>query len=112
MKINPAKPTISIAYNFNFDDDSGLSYEYGLKAFEKGESFNTNCLDFFSSDFQKTHEVVVFRLNSSKLALTYISIGELLSNEFKSEYNNQKEIRESHDLHKMLLADAFTWRDI
>lgn len=86
-----------IIIHFDFTDGTEVSYQEGL---ELKDDFTTNCLDFFSFD-EATYEVVVIDKNGNKL-----SRNGLLGKNIYTE----KEIRKSHNIHKMLKAGSFNWR--
>ena len=85
-----------INIHFDFTDGSELSYIEGNKA-EAG--FNTNCLSFFC--FDTKDDVKVIKKDGS-----YILKSELLG---YSGYTD-REIREAHNLEKMLKANSFKWK--
>ena len=87
-----------ITIHFDFTDGSELSYIEGLEA-EQG--FTTNCLDFFC--FDVLDDVKVIKKDGS-----YILKSELLGS---SEYTD-KEIREAHNIQKMLKANSFSWKKV
>jgi hypothetical protein len=83
-----------ITIHWDFVDGTEISYAEGK---EKGDNFTTNCLDFFRID----RDVIVVKKNCE-----WISSIELRSN---SKYHTAKFIRNVHNIHKMLVAGAFTW---
>lgn len=88
-----------IKIHYDFTNDTELSYQEGLN---KQDNFNTCCLDFFSF-YHKCEDVIVVKQNGE-----YISRNELLSSEYV-KYTD-KQIREEHDILKMLKAGSFKWR--
>jgi hypothetical protein len=87
-----------IKINFNFTDGTEVSY---LEGCELKDDFTTNCLDFFNND-EKVDDVIVVDKQGNILSRKL-----LMSN--KSEYTN-RDMREEHNLQKMLKANAFNWR--
>ena len=84
-----------ITIHYDFVDGTEISYQEGLS---KKDNFTTNCLIFFTTN---KHVRVVKKDGS------YIDSIELLKND--GQYTN-KEIRQSHNIFKMLVADIFEWR--
>ena len=84
-----------ITIHFDFTDGTELSY---IKGFELGDNFTTCCLDFFSFD-TNVDDVIVLCNDGSK-----ISRNELLLND--GRYTD-KQIRKSHNIHRMLVAGSF-----
>lgn len=89
-----------IKIHFDYTDGTELSYQEGL---DKGDGFNTNCLDFFTTDNDAFDVIVVDKKGNS------ISRNELLNN--IGNYTT-KEIRPEHNILKMLKANSFNWRKI
>lgn len=87
---------ITIRWDFKLGDE--LPYAQGLEALEAGESFCTNCLEFFSAD---NLGAMVVRRNGGRLRVI-----DLLENSGKY---TQKRITPVHNLHKMLIAGSFNW---
>jgi hypothetical protein len=83
-----------IIIHFDYTDGTELSYQEGI---EKGSNFTTCCLDFFS--FDTLDNVIVLQKDGS-----YIDRDELLTNHNKY---SSKEIRTSHNIQKLLKANAF-----
>ena len=90
----------AIYINYDFVSGKELSYGEGLEA---TDTFETNCLDFFNTDsLTEWNDVVVINKNNE-----YISCKDLL--EDSTPYTS-KEIRMSHNIHKMLVSNSFTWQ--
>lgn len=87
---------ITIRWDFKLGDE--LPYAQALEALEAGESFCTNCLEFFSAD---NLGAMVVRRKGGRLRVI-----DLLEN--SGEYT-QKRITPVHNLHKMLVAGSFNW---
>lgn len=87
-----------ITIHIDFVTGEELSYIEGL---EKGDKFATNCLTFFSNSIEADVKVVDKQGR-------YIIKSELMSNE-DTQYTN-KFMRGSHNITKMLIAGAFTWK--
>ncbi len=87
-----------IKIHFDFTDGTEVSYERGclLK-----DNFTTNCLDFFNNN-EDVNDVVVIDSKGN-----YISRKILMSNQ---SFYTKKHMKKSHDLQKMLKANAFDWR--
>jgi len=85
-----------INIHFDFTNGSELSYIEGKI---KKKDFNTNCLGFFSFDTED--DVKVIKKDGS-----YILKSELLG---YSGYT-AREIREGHNIEKMLRANSFKWQ--
>ena len=92
------KNTIYIHYDFT--NNSELSYADGRKS---KTSFSTCCLSFFRFDKLTTQRDVIIIRNDGR----YISAWELLEN--TGEYCD-KEIRISHNIEKMFIANKFKWK--
>lgn len=88
---------IKIRYDYKLGDE--LPYAQAMEALNKGESFSTNCLEFFSAD---NPSAVVIKQDGG-----YIVVRTLLEN--TGEHTN-KHIRKEHNLHKMLVAGLFNWK--
>lgn len=84
-----------IEIHYDFTDGSELSYIEGKNC---KEGFTTNCLEFFSTSNPNAY---VLRDDGGLL-----SVQDLLRNDRRFI---DKEIREAHDLRKMLVAEAFEW---
>lgn len=85
-----------------FNIGNEISYIEGveeLSQFGVNTEFCTNCLDFFSFDTEC--EVKVIKRNGN-----YILKSELLQN---TCIYTEKEIRVSHNIHRMLVAGSFNW---
>lgn len=89
----PQSPPEGIIIHWDFTTGEELSYIEGL---QKGSGFCTHCLDFFSLD---TGCNVIVRRKDGKV-INLASIQE----------HSVKEIREAHNIHKMLVAGAFNWK--
>lgn len=86
--------SIVIRYDFSLGDE----LPYGIAKTKTG-GFSTNCLEFFSTDYPNA---VIVRKDGA-----FIKVIDLLNN---VGGHTQKHIRHAHNLHKMLIADSFTWR--
>jgi len=84
-----------IRVHYDFTDGSELSYIEGKNC--KG-AFTTNCLEFFSTSNPNTF---IVKRDGGRM-----SVQDLLRND---GFITKKEIREAHDLRKMLVAGAFEW---
>lgn len=84
-----------IIIHFDFVDGTELSYVEGKNCLG---AFTTNCLEFFSTD---NPSASIVKRDGGKM-----SVQDLLNNDGRF---TDKEIRESHDLRKMLVAGAFEW---
>jgi hypothetical protein len=82
-----------IIIHYDFTDGTEVSFKEGLTL---GDNFKTNCLDFFNMD-EKVDEVMVIKKDGSYISRNNINL------------HTPKEIRQSHDIHKMLVADSFNW---
>ena len=82
-----------ITIHFDFSDGTEVSYADGklLK-----DNFTTHCLDFFNMD-EQVDDVVVLRKDGRKISRKSIN------------QHTVKDIRPSHDIHKMLVAGSFEW---
>jgi hypothetical protein len=82
-----------IKIHFDFTDGTEVSYVQGklLK-----DNFTTNCLDFFNMD-ENVDDVVVLKKDGSKISRKNIQLHSI------------KEIRKTHNIHKMLVSDSFNW---
>jgi len=74
-----------------------VPYAIGKEKELVGESFSTVCLDFFSFD-TKAEDVIVWKEDGTSVKR---------SNLIRSNEHTDKEIRESHDIRKMLVAGKF-----
>jgi hypothetical protein len=82
-----------IEIHYDFSDGTEVSYMEGRI---RGDNFSTHCLDFFNMD-ERVDDVVVLR-----------SDGAIISRK-NIRNHTTKEIRKSHNIHKMLVAGAFDW---
>lgn len=82
-----------ITIHFDFTDGTEVSYIQGK---ELKDNFTTNCLDFFNME-EQCDEVIVLRIDGKKISRNNI------------QSHSNKEIRKSHNIHKMLTANAFLW---
>lgn len=83
-----------ITIHFDFTDGTEVSYQEGklLK-----DNFTTCCLDFFNM-FEITYDVIITRKD-----------GKHISRKNIQNHSNGKEIRKTHNIHKMFLAGSFNW---
>lgn len=93
-----------ITINFDFVSGKEVSFVEGKDKFMCGESFETNCLEFFQFDSLAIYDDVIVKAKGGK----YISLKELLSNEDTSY--TSKEIRISHNVRKMLVAGSLEFK--
>lgn len=93
-----------ITINFDFVSGKEVSFVEGKDKFMSGESFETNCLEFFEFDSLAMYDDVIVKAKGGK----YISLKELLSNEDTSY--TSKEIRVSHNVRKMLVAGSLEFK--
>jgi len=82
-----------ITIHWDFTDGTEISYMQGKLL---GNNFTTHCLDFFNMD-EKVDDVIVLRKDGGKISRKNINNHSL------------KEIRKSHNIHKMLVAGSFNW---
>jgi hypothetical protein len=82
-----------IIIHYDFTDGSEVSFKEGITL---GDNFKTHCLDFFNMD-EKVDEVLVIKKDGSYISRKNINL------------HTPKEIRKSHNIHKMLVADSFDW---
>jgi len=80
-----------ITIHWDFKDGTELSYQEGK---ELGDNFTTHCLDFFNLD-EPVDDIIVLKKDGTKIS--------------RKDINNHtsKEIRQSHNIHKMLKAGTF-----
>lgn len=83
-----------ITIHWDFTDGSEVSYKEGL---ELKDNFTTCCLDFFNMDID-VDDVIIYRKDDK-----YISRKNI------QKHSNDKEIRDAHNIHKMLVAGYFNW---
>jgi hypothetical protein len=88
-----------ITIHYDFTDGTEVSYIEGLKL---KDNFTTNCLDFFNNDYH-VDDVVIIDKQKNKLSR------RLLMTKGDVSYTN-KDMREAHNLQKMLKANAFNWQ--
>lgn len=93
-----------ITINFDYISGNEVSFAEGRDKFVYGESFTTNCLEFFQFDSLAIYDDVIVKAKGGK----YISLKELLSNEDTSY--TSKEIRVSHNVRKMLVAGSLEFK--
>lgn len=93
-----------ITINFDFVSGKEVSFVEGRDKYMDGESFETNCLEFFQFDSLAIYDDVIVKAKGGK----YISLKELLSNEDTSY--TSKEIRVSHNVRKMLVAGSLEFK--
>ena len=84
----------TIEIHWDYVSGTELSYIAGK---ECKDDFTTNCLEFFSMD---NPWAFVIRRDGKK-----ITVQDLL----KSDKHTKKKMRKSHNIRKMLVANAFTW---
>lgn len=93
-----------ITINFDFVSGKEVSFIEGKDKYMDGESFETNCLEFFQFQSLAIYDDVIVKTKGNK----YISLKELLSNEDTSY--TTKEIRVSHNVRKMLVAGSLEFK--
>lgn len=93
-----------ITINFDYISGNEVSFAEGRDKFMDGESFETNCLEFFQFDSLVIYDDVIVKAKGGK----YISLKELLYNEDTSY--TSKEIRVSHNVRKMLVAGSLEFK--
>ena len=84
-----------IEIHYDFTDGTELSYIEGKNC--RG-AFRTNCLEFFSTS---NPNAFIMKKDGGMM-----SVQDLLRNDGRFI---EREIREAHDLRKMLVAGAFEW---
>lgn len=82
-----------ITIHWDFSDGTEVSYMQGKLL---GDNFTTHCLDFFNMD-EKVDDIVVVRNDGKRISRNNI------------QDHSFKDIRISHNLHKMLVAGSFEW---
>ncbi len=93
-----------IVINYDFTSGKELSFAEGVVAGKTGDSFETNCLDFFTPDsLNKYCDVVVVKKDKS-----YISLKDLLEN--NDDRYTVKHMRDAHRTQKMLIAGSFNFK--
>lgn len=85
-----------ITIHFDFTDGSELSY---IEAKNETKSFNTHCLDFFCFDTE-ADDVIVLKKDGTRISRKNI----------QQHVCNGKEIREAHNLHKLLRCGYFEFK--
>lgn len=94
-----------IIINYDFTTGNEVSYMEVIEKMSLKEQFiETHCLNFFNFDMlEKCEDIVVIKKDKS-----YISLKDLLENN-DSRYC-YKQIRETHNTHKMLVAGSFNFK--
>ena len=82
-----------ITIHWDFSDGTELSYVDGLL---KKDNFTTHCLEFFNMD-EPVDDVIVINRCGKKISRKDI------------KKHTTKEIRQVHDIRKMLVAGSFNW---
>ena len=82
-----------ITIHWDFKDGTEIPYMQGKLI---GDNFTTHCLDFFNMD-EKVDDVVVLRSDGLRISRKNI------------RQHCSKEIRKSHNIHKMLISSSFDW---
>jgi hypothetical protein len=82
-----------IKIHWDFTDGTEVSYIQGI---ELKDNFITHCLDFFNMDIE-VDDVVVIRNDGLKISRKNI------------QNHTHKEIRQAHNIHKMLVSNSFNW---
>ena len=83
-----------IIIHWDFTDGSEVSYQEGM---ELKDNFTTCCLEFFNMDID-VDDVIIYRKDDKHISRKNIQ-----------KHSNGKEIREEHNIHKMLVAGSFNW---
>lgn len=83
-----------IAIHWDFTEGSEVSYQEGL---ELKDNFTTCCLDLFNMNIE-VDDVIIYRKDDKQISRKNIQ-----------KHSNGKEIREAHNIHKMLVAGSFNW---
>lgn len=83
-----------ITIHWDFTDGTEVPYMEGKII---GDNFTTHCLDFFNMD-ERVDDVVVLRSDGTKISRKNIQ-----------KHSKGKEIREVHNIHKMLVSGSFNW---
>jgi len=91
-----------VTIHYDFSDGTEISHLEGLVMEKMGHSFNTHDITFFSNDTQADDVIV-------KTEEGHILSRKKLMTKGDNTYTN-KEMRESHNLCKMLMAGSFKWR--
>jgi hypothetical protein len=84
-----------ITIHWDFSDGTEVPYMHGRLL---GDNFSTHCLDFFNNDID-VDDVVVLRSDGAKISRKNI------------QNHTIKQIRKSHNIHKMLVAGSFDWEE-
>lgn len=84
-----------ITIHWDFSDGTEVPYMQG-KLLE--DNFTTHCLDFFNMD-ERADDVVVLRSDGLKISRKNI------------QEHSSKEIRKTHNIHKMLISGSFEWKE-
>lgn len=93
-----------IVINYDFTSGKELSFGEGVVIGKTGDSFETNCLEFFTpNSLDKYCDAVVVKKDKS-----YISLKDLLEN--NDNRYTVKHMRETHNTHKMLVAGSFEFK--
>ena len=94
-----------ITITYDYVAENSKSYLEGKKLIDCGESFTTNCLEFFDFDLfnKRVDDVVVLKKDG-----TSISLRKLLDN--NAGYTD-KEIREAHNAKKLLISGALEFKE-
>ncbi len=85
-----------ITIHYDFTDGTEVSYIEGC---ELKDNFTTNCLDFFNND-EDVDDVVIIDKKGNRLSR------RLLMTKGDISYTN-KDMREAHNIQKMLKAKSF-----
>ena len=82
-----------IVIHYDFTDGTEVSYAEGLRL---KDNFTTHVLHFFNES-EKVNDVVVLKKDGTKISRANIHA------------HTRKQIRPSHNLTKLLLANSFEW---
>lgn len=96
-----------IIINYDFTTGNEVSYMEVIEKMSLKEQFiETHCLNFFNFDMlKKCEDIVVIKKDNS-----YISVKDLLEN--KGDGYCYKEIREAHNIYKILMSGHFDFKKI
>ena len=96
-----------IIINYDFTSGNEVSYMEVIEKITSEEQYiETHCLNFFNFDMLKhCEDIVVIKKDNS-----YISVKDLLEN--KGDGYCYKEIREAHNIYKILMGGLFDFKKI
>lgn len=96
-----------IIINYDFTSGNEVSYMEVIEKITSEEQYiETHCLNFFNFDMLKhCEDIVVIKKDNS-----YISVKDILEN--KGSGYCHKEIRETHNIYKILISGHFDFKKI